>query len=214
MNELKTCPNLIWKYNYKPGFDIKAFEDHIFKYGTRTGVSEADGGITTAGGKGDPHKWESLSPFLDWLQPKIETCLKEWAVWYNFTFISMSWANEHKPGGWTKPHEHGSTSVVVSCYVKQPTNGGNLLVESLLRERWTAYSRLSSESKLMNDAIHPPTIHDYWQEIPVQTNDVLLFPGWLNHKTQPNNSAEYTDDGNKRIVFTLNYIAGVNDEYS
>ena len=38
-----------------------------------------------------------------------------------------------------------------------------------------------------------------WKEIPVQTNDVLVFPGWLKHKTQPNNTNE------DRIVLSVNY---------
>ena len=192
MKTIKTTPNIITKYNYEPGFNIKAFEDHIFKYGSKQGVSEADGGITTAGGGGDPHYWPSLEPFLNWLQPKVKVCLKEWDILYDHFFVSMRWANEHTHRGWTKPHEHGGTSVVASIYVKQPENGGNLLFERLLRDRWTAYSRLDG----------PETIHDYWQEVTVEQNDVVLFPGWLTHKTQPN--ANVSDN---RIVFTINFIA-------
>lgn len=37
-----------------------------------------------------------------------------------------------------------------------------------------------------------------WKELKVKTNDVLVFPGWLNHRTQPNT----TDT--ERIVMTYN----------
>jgi hypothetical protein len=189
---IKTTPNIITKHNYAPGFDIKAFEDHIFKYGSKEGVSESDGGITTAGGGGDPHYWSSLEPFFNWLQPKVKVCLAEWDIAYDNFYASMSWANEHLHGGRTLPHEHGGTSVVASIYVKQPENGGNLLFERLLRDRWTAYSRISG----------PETIHNYWQELKVEQNDVVLFPGWLTHKTQPNANVN-----SNRIVFTVNFVA-------
>jgi len=34
--------------------------------------------------------------------------------------------------------------------------------------------------------------------LPVETNDVLIFPGWLKHRVQPNNTNE------ERIVMTFN----------
>jgi len=198
MKTIKTTPDIITKYNYEPGFNIKSFEDHIFKYGSKQGVSEADGGITTAGGGGDPHNWPSLVPFLDWLQPKVKVCLEDWDILYDHVYVSMSWANKHTHGSWTKPHEHGGTSVVASIYVKQPELGGNILFERLLRDRWTSYSRISGAVL----GVDRETIHDYWQEVTVEQNDVVLFPGWITHKTQPNANVS-----ENRIVFTINFIA-------
>ena len=83
----------------------------------------------------------------------------------------MSWANEHTHGSWTKPHEHGGTSVVASIYVKQPELGGNILFERLLRDRWTSYSRISGAVL----GVDRETIHDYWQEVTVEQNDVVLL---------------------------------------
>lgn len=189
MSEIKIIPNIVFKYNYEPGFNINKFKDHIDEFGhSENAVSERDGGITTAGNKDNPHFWPSMTPFLNWLKPKIEIALNEWDCAYDSWFISKSWANLHKKGGYTDAHEHGPGSVVVSCYVKQPPEGGNIMFESLLRERWVAYSR---EDKHSN-------IHDYWREVAVNTNDVLLFPGWISHKTQANETDE------DRIVFTIN----------
>ena len=193
MSEVKILPNIIFKYNYKPGFNVDKFKEHIELHGNKSEhtISEADGGITTAGNKDNPHFWPSMVPFINWLEPKIEIALNEWDVAYDTYFISKSWANLHTKGGYTKPHEHGPGSVVVSIYVKQPANGGNILFENFMRDKWIAYSR---EDKHNN-------IHDYWREIAVNTNDVLLFPGWITHKTQSSNTDE------DRIVFTINYGA-------
>ena len=193
MSEVKILPNIIFKYNYKPGFNVDKFKEHIELHGNKSEhtISEADGGITTAGNKDNPHFWPSMVPFINWLEPKIEIALNEWDVAYDTYFISKSWANLHTKGGYTKPHEHGTGSVVVSIYVKQPANGGNILFENFMRDKWIAYTR---EDKHNN-------IHDYWREIAVNTNDVLLFPGWITHKTQSSNTDE------DRIVFTINYGA-------
>ena len=196
MYEVKIIPNLVFKYNYEPGFDIKKFNEHLDEWGVSSKtVSERDGGITTAGNNDNPHFWPSLTPFMDWLKPKIEIALNEWDVAYDSWFMSKSWVNRHTKNSLTDAHEHGSGSVVVSCYVKQPSNGGNIMFETLLRERWVAYSR---EDKHSN-------IHDYWREVAVNTNDVLLFPGWITHKTQANQTDE------DRIVFTINIGAILQD---
>ena len=193
MSAVKILPNIIFKYNYKPGFNVDKFKEHIELHGNKSEhtISEADGGITTAGNKDNPHFWPSMVPFINWLEPKIEIALNEWDVAYDTYFISKSWANLHTKGGYTKPHEHGPGSVVVAIYVKQPANGGNILFENFMRDKWIAYTR---EDKHNN-------IHDYWREIAVNTNDVLLFPGWITHKTQSSNTDE------DRIVFTINYGA-------
>ena len=87
----------------------------------------------------------------------------------------------------TLPHDHGSTNVVVSAYVQVPQDSGNLMFEQLLRTNWTHYSRIPEG-----------TCHDYWKEVSVKTNDVLLFPGWMTHKTQASKS------NGDRITFTIN----------
>ena len=42
-----------------------------------------------------------------------------------------------------------------------------------------------------------------WMEIPVKTNDVLFFPGWLKHKTAVNRSLE------DRYVMSLNIMGRI-----
>ena len=76
---------------------------------------------------------------------------------------------------------------MVSAYVQVPQDSGNIMFEQLLRSQWCAYSRIPEG-----------TIHDYWREVSVNTNDVLLFPGWMTHKTQASKSS------GDRITFTIN----------
>ena len=41
--------------------------------------------------------------------------------------------------------------------------------------------------------------HYPWRIIPVEQNDILIFPGWLEHKTEPSQAI------GRRICLTLNY---------
>jgi ectoine hydroxylase-related dioxygenase (phytanoyl-CoA dioxygenase family) len=45
-----------------------------------------------------------------------------------------------------------------------------------------------------------------WKEIPTVTGDVLIFPSWLRHRTQVNNSNE------KRWVLTSNFSQEFNPQ--
>ena len=149
--------------------------------------TEADGGKSTAGHPNPPHEWDCNKDFMTWLRPKIEIALHEWDCQYSDIVCTGSWTNLHNKNAHTLPHEHGSTSVVVSAYVQVPPGSGNIEFDQLLRERWVALSRKPTN-----------TIHDYWREVSIQTNDVLLFPGWLTLRTQASQV-----DGD-RITFTLN----------
>jgi ectoine hydroxylase-related dioxygenase (phytanoyl-CoA dioxygenase family) len=40
-----------------------------------------------------------------------------------------------------------------------------------------------------------------WKELPTVSGDVIIFPGWIEHRTQTNNSSE------DRWVITTNFIA-------
>ena len=45
---------------------------------------------------------------------------------------------------------------------------------------------------------------DLWNEVTVETNDILIFPGWLKHRTQVNR----VDDD--RVCLTFNYALANN----
>ena len=75
--------------------------------------------------------------------------------------------------------------MVLSCYLKAPEGSGGLLVRDPLESHRSGYPQESQET--------------IWRLIEVKTNDILVFPGWLQHKTQPN----VTDED--RVVLTFNY---------
>lgn len=161
------------------------------------------GGATTEGDDGEiigfpcPHEWNSFDGFNEWVSHQIDTI---WDVWKLIPQIpkgiTESWINKHPPGAWTSAHHHQGVNIAAACYLNVPENGGGLLVRNPLQ----IYK--------YSEPIRP----DYygcgddldngmdWELIPVETNDVLFFPGWLWHKTQVNNN----ENGEDRYVMSCN----------
>jgi hypothetical protein len=90
---------------------------------------------------------------------------------------------------------HQFVDLVVSSYLFCPQGSGNLLVRDPLEyHRWHDVIENSFFTK--ENHKHP------WIEVPVKTNDVLIFPGWLIHKTEKSNSDI------DRYVMTINLKYG------
>jgi len=85
------------------------------------------------------------------------------------------WVNEYSPGAFVNLHSHLDSTVVSSGYDSVDSNA------------------LSSSLLLLN-----PITQEYI-EIPVQTNDVLIFSGRLKHKSHTNGSNK------NRYVVASNY---------
>lgn len=186
----------IWKFNYK--FDYDQIEPIISNLLTHWSVSsessvvEDGDALSTApvgvyDNKLQPHNLEILHDYHLWLSDKISF------VWDKFNFISpkshisKSWFNIHRAGGKTIEHHHNRTDLVVSAYIKFPHNSGNIEFRDPLE-----YHKIGSQYNIEKNL---------WKGVEVQENDVLIFPGWLNHRAQPN----ITND--ERIVMTYNINA-------
>ena len=81
------------------------------------------------------------------------------------------WIKINKTGE-TLEHTHGATPIVVSCYVrKDHQDSGNIMFRDPM------FQTRAHEDNLQ--------AHYPWRIIPVEQNDILIFPGWLEHKTEP-----------------------------
>jgi hypothetical protein len=85
-------------------------------------------------------------------------------------YITRSWTNRHLRTGQTTEHRHEGVELVFSCYLTVPEHSGNFELY----------------------------YNGEWHTIPVATNDILVFPGNIIHRTQVSQSDE------PRIVVTLN----------
>lgn len=78
-------------------------------------------------------------------------------------YVKNQWFTYYPTNGYFDYHRHNGVLVTAVLYVKKEHNGGNLQLRDNLR----------------NGIIEEI-------EIPVDQGDLLIFPGYLDHKSQPN----------------------------
>ncbi len=120
-----------------------------------------------------------------------------WDQWHldmgRTRYISESWINKHPPRGRTAEHHHQNVQMAVACYLNVPENSGNLMIQNPLQ--------IYKMGEPLNYNYYDEGMD--WMEIPVKTNDVLFFPGWLKHKTAVNRSLE------DRYIMSLNIMGRI-----
>ncbi len=177
----------IWKFKYEFDLDsIKPKIDHLFDLVEKNSKLESGDALSTVSldPSLQPHTWLELMDFQNWLGSRLETPKDEYQFFDRNSKVINSWVNRHRKGGLTLEHSHSYTNFVASCYIKCPPGSGNIEFLNPL------------EYHLNSFPLNPEEV--LYKEVPVDTNDVIIFPGWLKHRVQPNN----TD--NERIVLTIN----------
>ena len=137
-----------------------------------------------------PHMNPIFKNFYNWLDGiAMDIIVNQYGYDKNMLYtIQNSWINLHSPGGSTEIHHHGPAIISVATYLHMPENGGYIEFKDPL-EYNKGYFPVAGEDDISN-----------WKVVPTLTNDVVLFPGWLRHRTQKNKSKE------NRWVLTTNYI--------
>jgi uncharacterized protein (TIGR02466 family) len=192
---------------------IKLWPDLIYKTRCPLDLSEAAEIAAVACRSAGPHALEkgggsstyntlnvmnSLPEFEELNRWMVEQSKKVWEAWGMIDmkrFVHRSWANVHPPGAYTDEHDHGSTHQVITLYLKKPENSGNIFFRDPM-----SYTKCAWPQQIVKD----------WFEVPCEQNDMLIFPGFLRHKTGPNESQE------DRLVLTTNisidFFYNYNDE--
>lgn len=180
-------PPLIWKFSYKFDYDLlypkinELFEkikiNSSLEKGQAVSTVSLDQTI-------QPHTWVELKDFQFWLGEKIHSIRKEYNFSATHSEVTQSWVNRHLNTGETLEHTHHNSTFVASCYLKCPIGSGNIVFKDPLEYHKHAFPLLSEDS--------------FYREVPCATNDVIIFPGWLRHHTQINQTNQ------ERIVLTFN----------
>lgn len=180
-------PPHIWKFKFD--FNYAVLEpkiQHLFslvednsrlEYGDALSTVTVDPSL-------QPHTWDELSPFQNWLGGKIADIRREHAFTYTYSEVTKSWFNKHLNGGVTVEHNHNFATFVVAAYIKLPKDSGFIEFKDPLEYHKSSWPIFPEES--------------LYKPIPAETNDVLIFPGWIKHRVQPNLTNE------ERIVMTFN----------
>jgi len=140
---------------------------------------------------GLPKDWPEFAEFYQYMNYILGLVCEEWG--YNSSWdrkITESWMNVHPEGAWTTEHHHQNVMFATSAYIKKPNNSGNFLVRNPLE---ILKKSEPTDTSYWRDEM-------YWAPIEVETGDVLIFPGWLTHKTEVSRSEE------KRYILSTNYV--------
>ena len=148
-------------------------------------IEEGDGKSSVYNSK-TPHTMKEFEGFYNWLEPIIEhVIVNEWGYTPDLKYGPVqSWVNVHNKGAVTVEHNHGAGIMAITTYLNLPEGGGYIEYKDPLEYQKGFHHRKELDWK--------------WKELKAQTGDVLMFPGWLLHRTQPSNSYE------ERWVLTTN----------
>lgn len=179
-------PRLIWKLNYD--FNFPSIKDELLKIASETKLtSKLEQGQSFSSVSNQtypPHEWPIFQDFGRWIGPHIKEINAYFGYLDHDYTISNSWYNVHYETGITTEHCHNRADLVLACYLNVPTNSGNIEFRDPL------------EYHKCDTPIHPE--EHLWKEVQIKTNDVLIFPGWLKHRTQENSTNE------PRVVMSMN----------
>jgi uncharacterized protein (TIGR02466 family) len=182
---------LIIKVHYD-GFDFSKLEpicEDMIKGSKGLSYLEEGNASSSVSNPNYPHLHPEFKDFYNWLIPISNHIIKkEWELFegFDYTFLK-SWVNYHDNTGYTAEHHHGATTLVCATYLNLPENGGFIQFKNPMEH----YQGFSLHGK--------PEDSWLWKTVQAKTGDVLFFPGWLRHKTQPNKS------NIRRWVLTTNF---------
>ena len=126
------------------------------------------------------HTWQEtklLSEFIDYHSNQYWKQLG-----YNKEIVPKlieMWANKYPRESFIDWHNHSPISITSSFYLQKDDNGGNILFEH-------PNELILKHQPILSD-VEKNTYHNlFTEEITVNTGDLIMFPGYLKHRTLPN----------------------------
>jgi len=204
IERIKICSEvaikLYYDFNFEYSLKAKADETVDYSKNQKEQVPLEKGEATSTvihNINGQPHTWTENRKYIQFLNANMPYILKEFGLSNQPIEVANSWINRHSKGGRTVEHKHQFVDIVVSSYLHCPPNSGNLLIRDPLE-----YHRAND---VVESAFSKQVKYQYpWIEVPVKTNELVIFPGWVNHKTEESNS----DFDRYVMTFNLKYMHG------
>lgn len=135
-----------------------------------------------------PHMHPHFADYYNWLRPIVQDIIfNQWKLEQNIQYVvSNSWVNVHHRGDTTLAHTHGSGVMSIAHYITLPKNCGRLELKDPCEAQRRMYMRQH--------------YNDGWFPIDIKQGDSVMFPGWLEHRT------ETSEADDPRWVLTTNIV--------
>jgi uncharacterized protein (TIGR02466 family) len=185
--------NLFATKIYKKKFtgDLTKFQEHIIpqldkifeESAHHNQASMRDGGICSFNVYDTIHKQLDMKEITDFVDSSAAEYWKELGLIKSKVMVNHAWANIYPPGSYIENHNHIPATVVASFYLKKPINSGNMVFENPMSAilRYQPYNGLHDKDDYVNA---------FDTTIEVDEGDLVMFPGYLMHKTEKNMSTE------------------------
>lgn len=195
ITELNPFGSIVFKTHFD-GWDWKKMEkvceEFMNNSPNKIHLETGDAGSTAPNYKKQPHIMPEFKSFYKFIEPIVTDILfsKLDAYKGHGYYVSNSWINYHGYGGQTQTHHHGTAVLTLAAYLNLPKDGGYIQFRDPLEYQ---------KGFLMKDYDD----EEYgWKTIPAVSGDVIMFPGYIRHRTEENkNKTE------KRWVLTTNYMS-------
>jgi uncharacterized protein (TIGR02466 family) len=130
----------------------------------------------------DLQTWPEMQPLVEFINAHAELYWQ--ALGYDANMrpgVFEMWSNIYKHDSFIDAHTHAPIHLTASFYLQMPENGGNIAFEH-------PNAVLMKHQPYALDGIRYGSTFEH--EVTVKTGDLVFFPGWLTHKTKPNQSLE------------------------
>ena len=181
-------PTIIYAEDFK--LDTNKIAQDIIQW------SRQDSGVTKTNVNGwhsetNMHEKSEYKPLVNELFRMVHQIFdEEWLE--REPFLGNMWANINPFGGYNKPHVHPNALFSGVYYVKTPPNCGRLIGQD---------PRPGIQTCMPTRKKGQPPKH-LWRDVHLQPqeNRAIIFPAWLWHSVEPNQSNE------NRISVSFNFI--------
>jgi uncharacterized protein (TIGR02466 family) len=175
MQEERPFRNLLWRGRYEWDSDFIIPYCWELVNGNKTPPNPVEGNTgTSLESRKKPHLMKEFADYYKWLGPHVYNILyKQWRMTDYEYEVNHSWVNWQDYGSRTLPHIHRGQVIVACSYISVPENSGYLEIQDPLEPFWRMTPNEDN--------------NEGWYQIPLQSGDVIIFPGWLNHRTGVHN---------------------------
>lgn len=119
-----------------------------------------------------------FAPLLDRLHPAVQQAFRDMGVPPGLSYGLEAWANVHDAGGYNRMHTHREAWLSGCYYLQVPAGGGSIVFKDPRPG--------PQHARPLGGGVNS------WSEVGLQpmTGALLLFPNWLEHSVEPNESDE------------------------
>ncbi len=170
--------------------DIDSYGDHISVAGMKDAST-----INTYGIECHMQNWEETNQLVNAINPCIAEYWKELNYHPNIKpYIQEMWATISRKAGYVPSHFHGPTPITAVYYLDKTEGSGDLIIQHPL------------EALLGSQPINFP-FDEFEQRMKIQQGDLIMFPGYIRHKTERNVSDDIRISIGMNIASRGEYVA-------